>query len=259
MGTAQIQGRLWGARAADWACANEPAWQPLYEAVLDRIGVGPGTRLLDVGCGAGGALLAAQRRGAEVSGLDASENLAAIARQRLPDARIEVGEMEQLPFADETFDVVTGINSFQFAGDMVRALREAGRVCRGGGTVAALVWGRKEECDLLNAILPPVFALLPAAPTAAPSPPLHEPGVIESVMQQAGLTPEDAHDIDAPLVFPDRPTAVRAILSAMARAIGHAGEAAVRDIVEGGLARIANAPGPIVLKSVFRLVIARRA
>ena len=83
---AAIQGELWGARANDWAELNEPAWRPVFEAVMERAGVAPGKRLLDIGCGAGGALVVARRRGAEVSGLDASANLVAIARERLPGA-----------------------------------------------------------------------------------------------------------------------------------------------------------------------------
>jgi SAM-dependent methyltransferase len=260
MGTAETQGELWGAKASDWADANEPAWRPVFEAVLAAAGVGQRTRLLDVGCGAGGALVAARDRGAVVCGLDASKNLAEIARRRLPGASIEVGEMEALPFADEALDVVTGINSFQFAGDIVAALREARRVCRRGGTVAMLVWGRREDCDLLAKVLPPVFALLPPSPTpAAATPPLAEPGVVERLMRDAGLAPAEARDIVEPLVFPNLDTAVRAITSAMARAIRHAGEAKVRAAIVDGLTRTAPVTGGSVsLRSTFRLVCAAK-
>ena len=97
MGSAQRQGALWDARAEDWAVAQEPAWNPIFETALAFAGVRSGARLLDVGCGAGGMLVCARARGALVSGLDASASLVAIARRRLPDARIEVGEMEDLP------------------------------------------------------------------------------------------------------------------------------------------------------------------
>ncbi len=259
MGTAQIQGELWGARALDWAEANEPAWLPVYQAVLDHARVGPGTKYLDIGCGAGAALIAARNRGAEVTGFDASNNLAMIARQRLPDAIIAVGEMEALPFDDETFDVVTGINSFQFAGDIRAALREAARVCGKDGVVAMLVWGRKQDCDLLATVLPPVFALLPTTPAGLPPPPLAEPGVIEELMHGAGLSPKAAHDIDSPLMFPNRDTALRAILSASTRVVRHAGEAAVRQAASKGLAEVAPMGGPLTLKSRFRLVLATPA
>jgi len=257
MGTAGVQGELWGAKAADWADANEPAWRGIFDAVLDAARVGTGTRLLDVGCGAGGALVAAKERGAVVSGLDASKNLVEIARQRLPSASIEVGEMEELPFGDEAFDVVTGINSFQFAASILAALREATRACRRGGTVAMLVWGRRQDCDLLASVLPPVFALLPPAPASA-SPPLAEPGIIEGLMHDAGLSAAHARDIVEPLVFRDVEVAVSAIASAMARAIRHAGETKVRGVIRDGLARISTGGGPISLKSRFRLVCATR-
>jgi SAM-dependent methyltransferase len=167
--------------------------------------------------------------------------------------------MEKLPFDDESFDVVTGINSFQFAGDLVDALREARRVCRPGGTVAMLVWGRKDACDMLTKVLPPVFALLPPTPPPAAAPPaLAEPGVIERLMQDAGLVPIESHEIDGPLEFPNAETAIRAIMAAMTRPIRHAGEDAVRQAVVQGLAQVASGSGPLVLNNRFRLARARR-
>jgi SAM-dependent methyltransferase len=259
MGTAQVQGELWGARANDWVEANEPAWLPVYQSVLDHVHLRPGMKVLDVGCGAGGALLVARGRGAEVFGLDASENLAAIARERLPGATIRVGEMEELPFDDAAFDVVMGVNSFQFAGDIVRAFREAGRVCKRGGTTAILVWGRKSECDLLSTVLPGVFALLPPPPPLAGTslPALTEPGVIQDLLREAGMSPAEAIDINSPLNFPDRATAIRGIMSAMARAIHHSGEDAVRRRIDDGLALVTGSDGPIALRSRFRLVTAK--
>jgi cyclopropane fatty-acyl-phospholipid synthase-like methyltransferase len=53
MRTGEVQGALWGAKADDWAEVQEPAWRSLYETILRRAGVGPGMRLLDIGCGAG--------------------------------------------------------------------------------------------------------------------------------------------------------------------------------------------------------------
>ena len=50
-----LNGRLWGARARDWAALQEIQCIPVYEAVMQRTAVGPGTRYLDVGCGAGTA------------------------------------------------------------------------------------------------------------------------------------------------------------------------------------------------------------
>ena len=259
MGTAQVQGRLWGSRAEDWSEANEPAWDPVFEFVLGQAGVTPGTRLLDVGCGAGRALSIADSLGAQISGLDASERLAAVARRKLPAARIEVGEMEELPFEDAAFDVVTGINAFQFAADVVRALSEARRVCRGDGTVMMLVWGRREDCELITVTMPALFALLPPAPpTDRPAPVLSEPGVIEEFMDRAGLVPTGGGEFGAPLVFPDARTAVRAILSAgpSARAIDLVGEDAVASAVVGTLGPVTRPGGAVVWNNRFRWVTA---
>jgi SAM-dependent methyltransferase len=259
VGTAQVQGRLWGSRAEDWSEANEPAWDPVFEFVLGQAGVMSGTRLLDVGCGAGRALSIAHRRGAEISGLDASEGLAAVARRKLPAARIEVGEMEELPFEDAAFDVVTGINAFQFAADLVRALSEARRVCRTGGTVMMLVWGRREDCELMTVTMPALFALLPPAPpTDKPAPVLSEPGVIEELVDRAGLTPTGSGEFSAPLAFPDAEMAVRAILSAgpSARAIDLVGEEAVASAVVGTLRPVTRPGGSIVWNNRFRWVTA---
>src|SRR3954451_13861780 len=124
---AEIQRRLWGTNPRAWAELAEAHNRPLFEAVLDAAGVTAGTRLLDVGCGSGLALELARRRGAIVSGLDVSPGLLALARDRLPDADLREADMESLPFADGAFDAVIGVNAFQFAGDPVRALREAAR------------------------------------------------------------------------------------------------------------------------------------
>ena len=84
MGSAEKQGPLWGAAANDWSELAEPGQIPFYEAAFDAIGVGSGTNLLDVGCGAGLALQLAEKRGATVSGLDAAEGFLDVARVTSP-------------------------------------------------------------------------------------------------------------------------------------------------------------------------------
>jgi ubiquinone/menaquinone biosynthesis C-methylase UbiE len=59
----------------------------------------------------------ATERGAQFHGLDAAPNLLAIAGQRVPSGDFKVGDLESLPFPDRKFDLVTGFNSFQYAGD----------------------------------------------------------------------------------------------------------------------------------------------
>lgn len=255
MTTAKEQGDLWGARAQDWAQAGEPAWRDVFNAVLDQARVGQGTRYLDIGCGAGGALVLARERGALVSGFDAAENLAGLARERLPGAKILVGDMEDLPFVDETFDAVTGINAFQFARDQRKAFAEAARVTRQQGSVTMLVWGPREKCDLLGEVMPHIFALLPPEP---PIPTLPLAASAEELMREAGLEPEIKGDITATLTYADQETAVSAVLAASERAIRHAGEPAVRKAAEAALKPFVGPKGVVKLRNMFRLVTARR-
>ena len=142
MGSAQFQGELWGKRARDWAGLQEASFRPLYEAAFDAARVGRATTYLDVGCGAGLACQIAQARGAKVSALDAAAGLAEIARERCPGADIRVGEIEELPFGDGSFEVTSGFNSFQYATDPAHALAEARRVTKPGGTVVVAEIGR---------------------------------------------------------------------------------------------------------------------
>src|SRR4051794_5720966 len=101
---ARVQRRLWGTDPRAWAELAEVHNRPLFEAVLDAADVRDGTRLLDVGCGSGLALVLAAGRGALPSGLDVSPGLLGVARERLPAADLREGDMEALPFEDEAFD-----------------------------------------------------------------------------------------------------------------------------------------------------------
>ena len=119
MGTANVQGQIWGIRARDWAEVQEGLDAPLFNTVLRKTAVGAGTVLLDIGCGSGMFCQMAAKLGAQISGLDAAEPLLAIAHERTPQGDFRTGEMEELPYANQTFDVVTGFNSFQFAANPV--------------------------------------------------------------------------------------------------------------------------------------------
>src|SRR5215471_13006988 len=207
MGTAQVQGELWSARARNWANFLEKWHAPLYQSVFDRVGISRGTRLLDVGCGAGLAAQLAAELGAQVSGIDAAPAFIEIARERLPDGDFRVGDMEELPYADASFDVVTGFNSFQHAANPVAALKEAKRVARVGGRVAMVIWGRPQDCDHAP-VMAAIAALLPPSPTRPDGPfALSEPGRLEALLEQAGLQAEDIGEIASTFEWADSETA----------------------------------------------------
>src|SRR4029077_3361382 len=122
-----------------------------------------------VGCGSGLALRLAADRGADVTGLDASEGLLEFARRRVPGAPLLQGELEELPFEDDSFDAVTGFNSFQYAARPAVAHTEAVRVLAPGGRVLYLNWAPPEQCEAA-AYLAAIGRLLPAPPPRGPAP-----------------------------------------------------------------------------------------
>jgi SAM-dependent methyltransferase len=259
MGSAEVQGALWGAAAGDWAEYNEPSGIPIYEAAFDATGVASGTRLLDVGCGAGLALQLADKRGASVSGLDASAQLLEVACRRLPGADLRQGDVEELPYADDSFDAVTAFNSVQYATDPTGALREIKRVATAGAPVAVATWGDPERCDG-KALIAAMGALLPPAPPGTGGPfALARPGALEALVETAHLTAERAFEVSAPFVYPDLATGVRASLSSgpARRAIEQVGVDRVRDTAAAALEQFVQPDASIRLDNVFRVVIAR--
>ena len=259
MGSGETQGRLWGADARAWSELNEPHCAPIYEAVLDAVGVSDGTTLLDAGCGAGLAMQLAAKRGAVVTGFDASAALLEIARERNPGADVRQGDLEQLPFGDDVFDVVTSFNAVQYAADPVVALGQLRRVARPGAPVTVLVWGPAEYCET-RSILGAIGALLPPPPPGAEGPfALSDPGRLEALVEAAGLRADGVGDAPMTFRFPDLATAVRAQLtSGPARvAIEHAGEHAVRDALAAAYADNRQADGSYRQHNVFRYIVAR--
>ncbi|MFN2123646.1 MAG: methyltransferase domain-containing protein [Candidatus Promineifilaceae bacterium] len=255
MGTAKIQGQIWGARARDWADVQERVAVPLYEAVLKETAVGANTSVLDIGCGSGMFCEMAAKRGARVSGLDASESLLAIARERVKDGDFRTGELEELPYADRTFDVVVGFSSFQFATNPANALREASRVSRTGAVVIAVPGKPEEDNFFVKALVP----LLPPPPPGAPGPiALSVDGALEALATQAGLTPSKVKTVECPWDYPDEKTALRGLMATgpATIAIQNKGEDVVREVFLNALAPFKTGSGRYHLKNNFRYMVA---
>jgi len=259
MGSSQVQGDLWGARAAEWAELQESSFLPLYEAALNAAAVKNGTALLDVGCGAGLALATAQQIGAKVSGIDAAPGLVAIARSRAPGADIRVGEIEELPFQDASFDVTTGFNSFQYATDAVHALGEAKRVTKPDGYVVVAVWGAPERCQMAGYIAA-LGKLLPPPPPGASGPfAFSAPGALEGFVGKAGLKPDKVATVETNMIFANEATAVRGLLASgvAERAMRHSGESAVRQGVSEAIKPFRKADGSYAFRNEWRYLVSR--
>lgn len=262
-GSARRWGPLFGERAREWAETWEgpSGWgTPVYEHAIDSAKIGRGSTVVDCGCGAGRFARMAADRGASVAGLDASDELVAIASQRTPGGDFRVGELEALPWPDDAFDVATGFSTFQFADDKVRALGEARRVSR--ELVAVVIPSRASESGLAA-----VFAsLLPLFPSEALESmkrsgmfALSQPGKVEEVLAAARLTAIVDDEVDCPVHFQDEDTAARAFIGAgpMTLAIRHSGESAVGHALRGALAPFTDTRRHVDLPAWYRMVLAR--
>jgi SAM-dependent methyltransferase len=262
-GSATRWGPLFGARARDWAETWEGplGWgTPVYEHVLDRARIGPGTRVLDCGCGAGRFPRMAADHRAIVAGVDAAAPLIEVASERTPEGDFRVGDLEALPWPDDSFDIVTGFSSFQFADDKSRALGEARRVSR--DQVAVVVPSRVPESGITQ-VFKPLFPLFP--PEALESMKhsgmfaLSEPGRLEEVLAAARLNLRDDDEVECTIRFAGLDAAVRAFIGAgpTAIAIQHSGEEVVADAVRRGLDPFTDAGGHVTLPGWYRAVIAQ--
>ncbi len=256
--TSAVNGKFWGAAAADWAAIQEPTCRPVYTAVFDRLNLKPETNYLDVGCGAGLALQLAAERGAQVSGLDASQNLLAIARSRIPNGDLHLGELESLPFPDDSFDLVTGFNAFQYAANPGIALAEAKRVAKPGSHVVVVTWSNPEgmEAASLVAALRP---LLPSPPTGPGPFALSAEPALRAFAAAAALEPLDVFDVESPWHYADLSTALAGLRSSgvAARAIENSSAEAVDEAHTKALLPFRQSDESYRVGATFRCLVTR--
>jgi SAM-dependent methyltransferase len=226
---------------------------PLYAAVLDAAAVGPGTSVLDLGCGAGPFARAAADRGARVTGIDLDPAAVALAAAEVPEGSFAVGNAQDPP--PGPFDVVVMVQLLMHVADPAAVLAEAGR---SGAVVAATVWGRDEECDvrIFREALAPWLG--PPEPPGAPG--VTEPARLLDVAQRAGLAVERLDEVVCPFDYADEDELLGPVFeSGLGRAAGRrAGPVALRSAVLAQAEPFRMGEG-YRLQNVFRVLVARPA
>ena len=163
---------------AMWASGDYPSMVetfllPLGPRLVDACGVGPGMDVLDVAAGTGNAAIPAALRGARVTASDLTPELLDAGRHRAEAAAVDLewvaADAEQLPFADESFDVVMSAIGAMFAPHHQAAADELVRVCRPGGTIGLLSWTPE---GMIGALFRTMGPFAPPPPPGAQPPPL---------------------------------------------------------------------------------------
>ena len=259
MGSAAVQSTLWGPRADDWADVQESMSAALYESVLETLNVRSRMSVLDIGCGAGLYCRMAAERGAVVYGVDATAMLLGIARRRVPLADLRQADMEELPFPDDSFHVVTAFNALPYAESPLGALREAKRVARPNAAVVMAVTGMPEQVQT-SGYLTALGSLLPVKPAGAPGCfALSQDGALQDLAREAGLEPRRMTDVQCVLEY--RRRADRAPRPAVVRD-GGAGDSGgrrrrVRRVVLKAIAPYRRADGGYTLTDTYRYLVAK--
>lgn len=201
----------WGRKAVDFASLVEPNNCREYVSVHHHLDVGSGDRLLDVACGSGLAIELARLRGAQCAGIDASPRLVAVAGYRNPDSDIRVGDMNDLPWEDRSFDVATSFRGIW--GTTPDAVAEIHRVLRPGGRLGLTVWGHLKVSPGAWALAPFRLAAEEKVDNQAAMVSLGRPGAGEQLLESCGFV--DVRRVTVPFAwdFADPDHFARAVAS----------------------------------------------
>lgn len=166
---------------------------PLADRFAASVGVRPGQRVLDVGCGPGAltSVVAGVVGAGSVVAIDPSASFVKAVHARLPGVEVHTGVAEQLPFDDDVFDVALAQLVVHFMTDRIAGVREMARVTRPDGVVAACVWDDPSGEGPLATLWRGVQAVDPGHDGDALLPGVR-PGELAQLCEDAGL--RDVHE-----------------------------------------------------------------
>jgi SAM-dependent methyltransferase len=170
----ELKGRhrtMWA--AGDYPRMVETFLLPIGPRLVEACGIGPGMRVLDVAAGTGNASIPAAQRGADVVASDLTPELLEAGRRRAEAEGLELewveADAENLPFEDESFDVVMSAIGVMFAPHHEASAGELVRVCRPGGKIGLLSWTPE---GMIGALFRTMGPFAPPPPPGAQPPPL---------------------------------------------------------------------------------------
>jgi SAM-dependent methyltransferase len=168
--------------------------------------VGVQGEVLDVGCGTGSLTFAVAKNKnvSRIVGLDASNGFIEYARSLNVDPRVsfEVGNAQNLPFPDASFDRCLSLLVVSFIPDASQAAREMRRVIRRGGVVATCMWDNRGGMEGFQVIWDAAIALDPGADRFREKHlPFGSPDELSSLWRSSGLRDMEVRELVIPLKF----------------------------------------------------------
>jgi ubiquinone/menaquinone biosynthesis C-methylase UbiE len=175
---ATADSELKGRHRAMWASGDYPTMVetfllPLGPRLVEACGIGQGMRVLDVASGTGNAAIRAAERGADVVASDLTPELLEAGRRVAEGQGAQLewqqADAEDLPFDDESFDVVMSSIGVMFAPHHQESADQMVRVCKPGGTIGLLSW---TPDGMIGALFKTMGPFAPPPPPGASPPPL---------------------------------------------------------------------------------------
>ena len=169
----------------------------------DWLGVQPGQRAIDVGCGPGAltGVLAGALGADHVAAVDPSPPFVEACRSRFPGVDVAVGTAESIPHPDDTFDVAAACLVVHFMAHPVAGLAEMGRVTRAGGLVAATAWDIHDRRSPMEPMWRGLAVVAPDRPDEGAAAGARQ-GELADLMRRAGLHDVEVTEIPVTVTHP---------------------------------------------------------
>ena len=179
-------------------------WPPV---MISTAAVTEGEDVLDVGCGTGVLTRELTRHvggNGSATGFDLSESMLGVARERCPEATFKQGNVVDLPFDDQIFDVVISSFMLMFVPDPEKALSEMRRVLKTGGRLVVSVWQSLENHVVYRKLVEATHEVAGADSANSMAWPfsMGEPGRLESIFRAAGIDEVAISEHDGTADFP---------------------------------------------------------
>lgn len=242
-----------------------PQRLPLAEDALQRVGLRPGMRFLDVGAGSGALSLPAARLGAQVLATDISPAMIERLRSRadaegLGQLEAQVMDGHALDLEDDLFDVAGSQDGVSLFPNLQRGLSEMARVTKPGGRVLIVAFGSLRKAEFLGFVMAALKATVPGftgLPTDPPPLPFQvaDPNTLREEMMAAGLSDVQVHASTWRMEFPsathlwDTATTSHPIMPPMVADLTDEQKTDIHHVLEGMLRERSGGASTAVLTS----------